>query len=107
MRTMLAAGVVAQIINADAIAVFAGALKEVAAAKVSDTEAAVAVAVTLAVMLIPYYGPAVIYAAAPQRSARVLTMMSDWLLRNTGVLEVVVGLGFGAIFLWNGISTVS
>jgi hypothetical protein len=53
MRTMLAAGVVAQIINADAIAVFAGALKEVAAAKVSDTEAAVAVAVTLAVMLIP------------------------------------------------------
>jgi Kef-type K+ transport system membrane component KefB len=37
----------------------------------------------------------------------VLTTMSDWLLRNTGVLEVVVGLGFGAIFLWNGISTVS
>jgi Sap, sulfolipid-1-addressing protein len=107
IRTMLIAGVVAQVINFDAIAMFAGGLKEVAEASVSDAEAAVAVAIALVVMLIPYYGPAVVYAASPERSSGPLRSLSDWLLRNSRMLEIVVGLGFGAAFLWKGISGLS
>jgi NAD(P)H-hydrate repair Nnr-like enzyme with NAD(P)H-hydrate dehydratase domain len=100
---MLATGVVAQLINIDALAVYTGALKEVAESSVSAGEGAVAVFVALAVMLLPYYLPAVIYAVSPERSGRALSRMSDWLLGHSRMLEIVVGLGFGAIFLTKGV----
>jgi threonine/homoserine/homoserine lactone efflux protein len=103
---MLVAGVVAQVINVDALAVFTGALKEIAEADVSIGEGAVAVLVALAVMLLPYYGPAVFYAVSPARSGKVLRRMSEWLLGHSRGLEIVVGLGFGAVFLGKGISTI-
>ena len=103
---MLLTGVVAQIINVDALAVFTGALKEVAEASVSTGEGAVAVFVGLAVMLTPYYVPAVIYAVSPERAGGLLRRMSDWLLAHSRELEIVVGLGFGALFLIKGISTI-
>jgi hypothetical protein len=36
----------------------------------------------------------------------VLRGMSNWLLGHSRGLEIVVGLGFGAIFLIKGISTI-
>jgi threonine/homoserine/homoserine lactone efflux protein len=99
---MLVTGVVAQLINIDALAVYTGALKEVAESSVSTGEGAAAVLVTLALMLLPYYLPVLVYAVSPERSGRALTRMSDWLLGHSRMLEIVVGLGFGAIFLAKG-----
>ena len=103
---MLVTGLVAQLINVDAIAVYTGALKEIAESSVSTGEGALAVLVALAVMLLPYYLPAVGYAVSPVRSARGLRRMSDWLLGHSRMLEIVVGLGFGAIFLAKGVLTI-
>jgi threonine/homoserine/homoserine lactone efflux protein len=100
---MLVTGLVAQVINVDAIAVYSGALKEVAESNVSTGEGAVAILVALAAMLLPYYLPALIYTVSPERSARTLPRMSDWLLGHSRIVEIVVGLGFGAIFLAKGV----
>jgi Sap, sulfolipid-1-addressing protein len=102
---MLITGVVAQVINIDAMTVFTGAIKEVAEADVSTLESGVALAFALAVMLIPYYVPAILYAVSPQRSDAVLRGMSDWLLGHSRMLEIVVGIGFGAIFVGKGIAS--
>jgi hypothetical protein len=29
--------------------------------------------------------------------------MTEWIMGHTRVIEIVVGLGFGAVFLWKGI----
>lgn len=77
-----------------------------AEADVSTAEAAVAVLVALAVMLIPYYLPAMYYAISPERSGRRLRETSSWLLDHNRALEIVVGIGFGAAFLFKGIATI-
>lgn len=106
LRTMLVTGIVAQIINVDALAVYVGALKEVALSDVSTAGAAGAVLVAMSVMLLPYYAPAVVYAISPKRSGRQLRRMSEWLLGRSRALEIVVGLGFGAIFLYKGMTAI-
>jgi threonine/homoserine/homoserine lactone efflux protein len=106
LRTMLITGIVAQVINIDALAVYVGALKEAAVSDVSNAAATVAILVAVAIMLLPYYGPAVVYAISPERSGRQLRRMSEWLLDRSRALEVVVGLGFGAVFLSKGISAI-
>lgn len=106
LRGMLITGVVAQVINIDAMAVFAGAIKEAAESSVSTLEAAVALMVALAVMLIPYYAPAIVYGLSPERGGKALRGMNEWLLSHSKGLEIVVGLGFGMIFLSKGISTI-
>jgi threonine/homoserine/homoserine lactone efflux protein len=105
LRTMLLSGVAAQVVNVDAMTVFTGAIKEAAEASVSSLEAAVALAVGLAVMLIPYYVPALLYAISPERSGVALRRMSDWLLGHSRALEIVAGLGFGVAFLAKGIAS--
>ncbi len=106
LRGMLLTGIAAQVVNIDAMTVFTGAIKEVAEADVSTGQAVVALAVALAVMLIPYYGPAVVYGLSPERSGRALARMSDWLLGHSRMLEIVVGLGFGIVFLAKGLVTI-
>jgi cytochrome c biogenesis protein CcdA len=106
LRGMVITGVAAQVINIDALTVFTGAIKEAAEADVSTLGTAVALAIALAVMLVPYYLPAVLYALSPQRSGRALARMSDWLLNHSRALEIVVGIGFGAVFLAKGIASV-
>lgn len=106
LRGMLITGVVAQIINVDAMAVFAGAIKETAEANLSSAQSAIAILVALAVMLSPYYGPAIVYALSPERAGGGLRRMSEWLLGHSRGLEIVVGLGFGAAFLSKGLTTI-
>lgn len=103
LGAMLGAGVIVQIINFDALAVFGGALKEVVAADVSTGEAAAAVLFALALMLIPYYAPVVVYMISPSRAGSGLRRMSDWILGHSKSLEIGVGLAFGIGFLWKGI----
>jgi hypothetical protein len=103
LGAMLGAGVLVQIINFDALAVFGGALKEVVAADVSTGEAAAAVVFALALMLIPYYAPAIVYMISPSGAGSGLRRMSNWILGHSKVLEIGVGLGFGIGFLWKGI----
>jgi hypothetical protein len=102
--TMIALGLVVQVVNFDAIAVFGGALKEVIAADVSTAEATVAIAFALAVMLIPYWGPAALNAASPARAGPLLRRMSGWILGHSRPLEIWVGLLFGVAFLVKGIA---
>jgi threonine/homoserine/homoserine lactone efflux protein len=106
LKGMLITGVVAQVINIDAMAVFAGAIKETAEANLSSAQSAIAILVALAVMLIPYYGPAVVYALSPARAGQGLRRMSEWLLGHSRGLEIVVGLGFGGAFLSKGLATI-
>lgn len=103
LRGMLVLGILAQVVNVDAITVFGGAIKEVAEADASTAQSALALMVGLAVMLIPYYGPAIAYGLSPERSGRALRRMSGWLLGHSRMLEIVVGIGFGAVFLVKGI----
>jgi asparagine N-glycosylation enzyme membrane subunit Stt3 len=99
--------VAVQVINSDALVVFAGAVKEVAGENLKSYEVIVAVAVTVAVMLVPYYAPALAYAIWPNGSRRVISPVNNWILDHLKLLEVVVGLLFGAIFLDKGISGLS
>jgi hypothetical protein len=101
--TLIVAGIAVQVVNFDALAVFAGALKEVLKADVSVPESAVAILFALALMLLPYYAPALIYARSPERAAKQLRRMSEWILAHSRPLEIVVGLAFGIGFLAKGI----
>jgi threonine/homoserine/homoserine lactone efflux protein len=104
LRTLFTAGILVQVINFDAIAVFGGALKEIAEADVTTGQEIVATLFGLTLMLSVYYAPALIYALFPARAARLLEGMTAWILRNSRKIEIVVGLAFGVLFLWKGLS---
>ncbi len=100
---LFVAGIAVQVINFDAIAVFGGAVKEVAAADVSTGEAVIALAFGLAIMLSVYYVPALIYMLVPKKASSLLAAMTEWIMSNSRMLEIVVGLGFGVLFLYKGL----
>jgi threonine/homoserine/homoserine lactone efflux protein len=100
-------GIVAQIINFDALTVFAAGLKEILGEDLSPGGAAVVVAVAVVVMLIPYYAPIIVYVRAGDHAEERLTRMTDWLLSRSRALEIVVGIGFGVIFLAKGLQELS
>jgi hypothetical protein len=102
--TLFTAGIFVQVVNFDAIAVFGGAVKEIAAADVTTAEAVVAFVFGLALMLSVYYVPALVYAVVPARAAGLLGGMTGWILRNSRAVEIVTGLGFGVLFLWKGLA---
>jgi hypothetical protein len=101
--TLLTAGIFVQVVNFDALALFGGAVKEVAAADVTTAEAAAALLFGLALMLSVYYLPALVYAVAPARASRLLGGLTRWILRNSRAVEIATGIGFGALFLWKGL----
>jgi hypothetical protein len=98
------AGIAVQIINFDAIAVFGGALKEIAAADVTTAQAAIALLFGFALMLSVYYVPALIYMLMPERAGAILGRMTGWIMANSRMLEIIVGLGFGAMFVYKGLA---
>jgi threonine/homoserine/homoserine lactone efflux protein len=104
LRTLFTAGLLVQVINFDAIAVFGGALNEIAEAGVTTGQEIVATLFGLAHMLSVYYAPALIYALSPARAAKLLEGMTEWILRNSRMIEIVVGLAFGVLFLSKGLS---
>jgi Sap, sulfolipid-1-addressing protein len=103
LPAMFVFGIVVQIINIDALAAFAVGLKEIPAADVPTGQAIVAFVVGLAVMLVGYYGPAVFAALSPVRARSVLGRTTEWIMAHSKILEVVVGLAFGVVFLAKGL----
>ena len=101
---LFAAGILVQLINIDAMAVFGVGLKEVPAADVSTAEAVVAVAFGLAVMLAGYSGPAIAVALSPVQARGLLVRMTAWIMAHSKGLEIVVGVAFGAAFLSKGLA---
>jgi Sap, sulfolipid-1-addressing protein len=100
---LIAAGIIVQVINFDAIAVFGGGLKEVVAADVTSAQAVIAVAFGLLLMLIPYYGPAVLVLVSPTRARDLLGQMVEWILANSRILEIVTCAILGPVFLIKGL----
>ncbi|HEU5112684.1 MAG TPA: GAP family protein [Acidimicrobiia bacterium] len=99
-------GVAVQVINSDALVVYAAGLKEIPLAEPAPGVAAavIAVIIFLVIMLVPYHLPIDLRAIAPQRSRSILGGMTEWLLARTRLIEIVVGLGLGGIFLFKGLS---
>ena len=100
--TLITAGLAVQFINFDAIAVMAGGLKEIVLGGTTGVAALVAILFLLALMLLPYYAPAVFYAIRPSAAKPALVTMTDWIVANSRMLEIVTGLGFGIIFAVKG-----
>ena len=101
---MFLMGILVQVINIDAMAVFGVGLKEIVVADVSTAEAAVALLFGLALMLVVYYGPGVFYALFRARASALLGPMTEWIMGHARVLEIVTGFALGAVFLWKGLA---
>jgi len=101
---MFLMGILVQVINIDAIAVFGVGVKEIVVADVSTAEDVVALLFGLALMLVVYYGPAVFYALFRARASRLLSPMTEWIMGHARALEIVTGIGLGAVFLWKGLA---
>jgi len=101
-KTLITAGFAVQVINFDAIAVMAGGLKEIVLGGTTGITALIAVLFLLGLMLLPYYAPAVFYAIRPTAAKPALVRMTDWIVANSRLLEIVTGLGFGIIFAIKG-----
>ena len=56
----------------------------------------------LALMLLPYYAPAVFFALRPGSARPALVKMTDWIVANARMLEILTGFGFGIIFAIKG-----
>ena len=99
-------GMAVQLINSDALVVYAAGIKEIPLADPQPGIGAVVVVliVFLFIMLIPYHLPIDLQLIAPQSSQRILGGMTEWLLARTRLLEIVVGLGLGGIFLFKGLT---
>jgi hypothetical protein len=103
--TLLAAGLVVQVINFDAIAVMAGGLKEIVQAGVDTGARVVYTAFLLILMLLPYWLPIAIFVLAPDRAKPALARMTEWILGNARMLEIVCGFGFGVVFAVKGLTS--
>ena len=99
-------GLAVQLINSDALVVYAAGLKEIPLAEPPPGIGAVVVVlvVFLLIMLVPYHLPIVLQVVAPRSSQRILGGMTEWLLARTRLIEIVVGLGLGGIFLFKGLT---
>ncbi len=99
-------GLAVQLINSDALVVYAAGLKEIPLAEPPPGIGAVVVVlvVFLLIMLVPYHLPIVLQAVAPRSSQRILGGMTEWLLARTRLIEIIVGLGLGGIFLFKGLT---
>lgn len=100
-------GILAQVINFDALTAFESGMKGIISAGISPLQAAFVVLIGTAVMLFPYYGPALLYQISPTKTTEKLTPMTEWLMSHSKQLEVAVGIGFGVIFLVKGIGALA
>jgi hypothetical protein len=54
-------------------------------------------------MLSVYYVPVVFYMINPKRAVPLVGRVTAWIMGNSRMIEVVVGLGFGVYFLAKGL----
>ena len=104
LASLFVAGILVQVINFDAIAVFGGALKDIGEANITTGEELLATAFGLAIMLSVYYVPVLAYVIDRKRAVPLLGRMTEWIMANSRMIEIAVGLGFGAYFLAKGLA---
>jgi hypothetical protein len=104
LPALFTAGLLVQVINFDAIAVFGGALKDIGEADITTGQEVVATLFGLAIMLSVYYLPVLIYMIDRKRAVPMLARMTEWIMANLRMIEIVVGLGFGLYFLAKGLA---
>lgn len=103
LTSLFVVGIAVQVINFDAFAVFGGAAKEIAKADLGTADSAIALLFGLTLILSVCDAPTVVYAIAPTRSAKLLGAMTEWIMANSRMVEIVTGLGFGALFPFKGL----
>ena len=54
-------------------------------------------------MLSVYYVPVLLYLIDPKRAVPMLGRLTEWIMGNSRMIEIVVGLGFGVYFLGKGL----
>ena len=104
LATLFGAGFLVQVINFDAIAVFGGALKDIGEADITTGQELIATLFGLAILLSVYYVPVLIYMIDRKRAEPMLARMTEWIMGNLRMIEIVVGLGFGVYFLAKGLA---
>jgi hypothetical protein len=77
---------------------FSGALKDIGQADLSTGQDVFATALGLAIVLTVYWMPIVIYMIDRKHAVPLLARMTQWIMANSRMLEIVVGLGFGVYF---------
>jgi threonine/homoserine/homoserine lactone efflux protein len=103
-KGLVLAGILAQLINVDAILIMMGGMKEIASASPSAPRSTVVavVAICLFVMLVPYHLPIDLCIAWPNKANDIMRWTSDWVFEHARAIEIVVGLGLGATFVLKG-----
>jgi Sap, sulfolipid-1-addressing protein len=104
LATLFGAGLLVQVINFDAIAVFGGALKDIGEADITRRQELFATLFGLAIMLSVYYLPVLMYMIDRKRAVPLLARLTEWIMANFRMIEIVVGLGFGLYFLAKGLA---
>jgi hypothetical protein len=106
LKSLFLGGVAVQVINSDALVVFAAGLKEIPLADPEPSVGTVVVVliIFLFIMLIPYHLPLDFHVIAPERTREPLHRMTEWLLAHTRPIEIVIGFGIGGVFLIKGLT---
>ena len=77
--------------------------KDIGEADISTGQEIFATAFGLAFMLSVYYLPVLFYSVDRKRAEPLLRRMTHWIMANSRMIEIVVGLGFGVYFLAKGL----
>lgn len=104
-KGLLLAGVAAQLINIDVLAIMAGGMKEIATTSPppNQLEIALTVCIFLYIMLIPYHLPIELRLVAPRTAGAFMGRTSGFLMRHAHILETVTGVILGLVFLLKGV----
>jgi hypothetical protein len=78
-------------------------LKDIGEANLMRGQELFATLFGLAIMLSVYYVPVLAYMVNPKRAVPLLGRMTEWIMANSRMIEVVVGLTLGVYFLAKGL----
>jgi len=100
-------GVLVEATNVKRLAIYLVGLSEISSSNVSGFQAAVALAIFLALLETGMLAPIVVYAVVPDRSAAILVRLRDWLLTyNRRILAVLFAV-IGAVLVERGLSGIT
>jgi threonine/homoserine/homoserine lactone efflux protein len=101
---LVAMGSGLMISNVTTFALYIPALKLVEQSGSSDVDEGAAIAVLLAITMLPVLVPLAVVAVAPSASERLLTRAGDWLAAHRRTLAVALCFGFGAYLVIKGLA---
>jgi threonine/homoserine/homoserine lactone efflux protein len=99
-----AIGLAAMASNVTTLVLYVSAVKEAARAPVDDAERAGALAIVIAIAMLPATLPLALYSVSPKRAGTALGRLNGFLGRHSNAVTVVVCFGFGIYLLVKGVS---